>query len=179
MKQRKSYNELIKIFGIECIGERFAYLIESGNYFIKIKNAEKYTFLNNEIVKEIIIDYYSDIRRLKDFHIIEKVNPTKVSAYLTYWVLRKKPIQFIKQPDPSLFEKKKFLIEINEWWCVSLLLALAYDTRNPILHNAATTRRINIFLENLQYYFTYRLVNPQTLELCLHALNINPIYAPL
>ena len=43
------------------------------------------------------MDYFADIQRLKDFHGIELANKNKIVAYEAHWILRRKPIQIVKE----------------------------------------------------------------------------------
>ena len=38
-----------------------------------------------------VMDYYSDIQRLKEYQKIERVNEIKIMAYETFWLLKRKP----------------------------------------------------------------------------------------
>lgn len=44
----------------------------------------------------VLIDYYSDIYRLKEFHDIELVRTEKIIAYTVAWIIKRKPLQFGK-----------------------------------------------------------------------------------
>ena len=42
-----------------------------------------------------MLDYFTDISRLKHFHQAKHINSLKVISYETYWLLRRKPIQIL------------------------------------------------------------------------------------
>ncbi len=46
-----------------------------------------------EILHQVVMDYFADVYRLKEFHKIENTNMAKILAYEAYWILRRKPIQ--------------------------------------------------------------------------------------
>lgn len=43
-----------------------------------------------------VLDYFTDINRLKHFHEISRTNLYKTKAYEISWLLRRRPIQFIR-----------------------------------------------------------------------------------
>lgn len=42
---------------------------------------------------DAIMDYFTDVYRLKEFHKIKNINMIKIVAYEVYWILKRKPIQ--------------------------------------------------------------------------------------
>ena len=54
MKYRKDYSELINIFNEDTIKERKAMLLQCSRNFIKAHNFNKYVYINENIIDEII-----------------------------------------------------------------------------------------------------------------------------
>ena len=59
-----------------------------------------------------MLDYFTDISRLKHFHQAKHINSLKVISYETYWLLRRKPIQILVEDETSdamAFLNEKFV----------------------------------------------------------------------
>jgi hypothetical protein len=66
---------------------------------------------------------------------------------------------------------------LNESFAVALMISMVFDTAKIIHHDGWS--RYNRFSYLLNYFFSYRAVNPQALELILYALAVRPIYERL
>lgn len=75
---------------------RLRELINSANEFIKEAGYDQYVRCDERIMLNVLIDYYTDIYRLKEFHDIELVRTEKVIAYTVAWIVRRKPLQFVE-----------------------------------------------------------------------------------
>ncbi|MES0488431.1 MAG: hypothetical protein ABUK01_00460 [Leptospirales bacterium] len=173
----RSYENLIKDFGEECLKNRFLFIYGKARHYIKSANIDNFAVVNEYLIDEILLDYFSDITRLKDFHGIERANPKKVAAYTAYWVSRRKPIQLIKDIDKDTLIKYPQIKWVNENFAISLMITMSYDTNSPIV--GVDWGKFNKFEKNLRYYFTYRHLNSQMLELMLNAIDVTPIYGSL
>jgi len=88
---------ILDTFGADKIKQRYDTLFEEACDFININQLSDTVRLERSILADVIIDYFSDIKRLKNFHDkIEKTNSEKVIAYTAYWFLKRKPIQIIR-----------------------------------------------------------------------------------
>lgn len=172
----RSYTYLLEIFGENCLRERFELIHGKAISYLKNSQLAEFTDVNEYIVDEILLDYYSDISRLKDFHNIERAQPKKVAAYTSYWVQRRKPIQLLKDLDNDTIKRLPQIQWINENYAISLLISMSFDTLKPL---AMDFTNFNVFIRSLRYYFRYRQLNAQMLELVLNALDVSPIYEPL
>lgn len=115
--------------------------------------------------------------RLKSFHNIERAEPEKVAAYTAYWVWRRKPLQLVSEPSDEILQKFSFIRHFNESFAAALMISMVFDTAQIIHHDGWS--RYNRFSYLLNYFFSYRAINPQALELILYALSVNPIYQRL
>ena len=52
--------------------------------------------VNEDLLGEVVIDYFEDIDRLKEFEEIDRTKTSKICAYETYWLVKRKPIQAIE-----------------------------------------------------------------------------------
>lgn len=86
------------------------------NLFIDIQDLlEKYSLsdcctINSQLLWKAVLDYFSDIARIKEFHGHKHVQIDKIISYETYWLLRNHPIQ-IDKPD----EIDNKYVHINEY----------------------------------------------------------------
>ena len=82
---------------------------------------------NDRILYHLLLDYYSDIHRLKPFHGIEYTKSDKNIAYLSYWILRRKPIQIDNsvEKDKDIFYSRMFE---RDWYYYKFLKAREFAT---------------------------------------------------
>ncbi len=176
-----SYQDIIDHFSREKVEQRYLFLLGLAKHFIKSRykylfKIDEYFWISEKIIGEIVLNYFSDVLRLKQFHNIKNTEKQKVAAFTAYWVARCKPIQIIKDFPSDIVNKEKGIYFVNESYACNLLIAMTHDTTKPILQDYGNLEK---FTKNLNYHLTYRLTTPQMLELTLYALHSNPIYAPL
>lgn len=90
-----NYGDLLAEFQEDTIQSRFEQILEEINMFLDGKGLNKEAVVNEMVLMHSVLDYFSDISRLKQFHKIERVNEIKIKAYETYWLLQRKPIQLM------------------------------------------------------------------------------------
>lgn len=157
------YEGLFKIFPQRVIDDRYKYLLIEINEFLESylnqNNLGSESLRVNEYsLLHAVLDYFSDIARLKSFHGINKTNEYKITAYEMYWIMRRKPIQV-------LADKNEELVFINERFVLSYIISfLSKDVKIDSL-DAESKQRIDGFIDSLYYYLKYRLCNPQELEM--------------
>lgn len=171
--KEKGYQYLIEHFGEEKIRERMAFLINTANLLIESREVEEYVFVNKKLIEQIVIDYFADVKRLKDFHGIEKIDSSKIAAYTAYWVLKRKPLHIKEGVSEETYRKMPFLIDMNEWFASYLLKSMVFDMSKRLI-SKETLRDWNNFDYLLTYFLTYRIVTHQALELVIVAMTITP-----
>lgn len=116
---RKSYDysELVDSFGQEKIEARYVTLYEYLESFIKRNKYDKNVVIANSVLNQAVVDYFTDIYRLKEFHKIEHINYIKIHAYTAYWLLRRKPLQIVVDNEEDIE-----LAFVNEKFVASYLL---------------------------------------------------------
>ncbi len=158
------YSDILSAFGKDKIEKRYEVLQEYLSAFIKRHKYEDKVTVAESVLNQAVVDYFSDIHRLKNFHHIESINYLKINAYTAYWILRRKPLQIIKD-DPKDVE----LAFVNERFVASYLLQyLRGDYTDIIIAESERTVYFE-FVKNLKYYLRYRVVTPQMLETMLEA----------
>lgn len=171
---RNDYTALLERFGRERFTARLLFLIEKAEDTIERYSAREHARVSPKVMRDALLDYVADISRLKEFHEIERVNPIKVASYTAYWVLRRKPIQLVADPPDGQVER-----DLNEWFALTLFVAMVYDTKQQYLQDKATHAAWNEFLLALHYTMTYRVITPQAPELAHLALAVGPPYVRL
>jgi len=118
---KKNYKEAIKTLGKEKIEIRYLFLLDKINSFISNRDLEGLVEVNEKILKELVVDYYSDINRIKDFY---KIGGEKdVISYLGFWIILKKPLH-LKYKKEEL-KTNIYLQQVNEWLAFHLVLDYA------------------------------------------------------
>lgn len=158
------YKDILLDFGREKIEKRYTILHEYLLEFIKRHKYEEKVHIADSVLNQAVIDYFTDIYRLKQFHHIEAVNYLKIHAYTAYWILRRKPLQIIKDDIEDVE-----LAFVNERFVTSYLIQ--YLRGNNVEVTIAESERVIYyeFVKNLEYYLKYRTVTPQMLETMLQA----------
>ncbi len=163
-KKEISYDYLLDEFGEDRVADRCNWLMDTMNVFVGHNDFSESAYVSETILNHVVIDYYADIKRLKEFQQIETTNHIKIFAYTVYWILRHKPIQINADAD----EKYSF---INEDYCADLIRMFLFDNPNNVSILKHDEEAINEFIETMLYYFKYRDVNPQSIELMLISFN--------
>ncbi len=120
--------------------------------------------LNKPTLATSILDYFVDIQRLKDFHnSISRINEDKIIAYECAWILKRKPIQVLRDEIGSIHINEKFVAEV-------IMNHLVGDFRNDRTYpEISKCVEIKEFYKHLLYYLIYRPSDAQALELVIVA----------
>lgn len=165
-----NYNEIVAHFTEETIADRYRFLYDKMQEYIKERNQEEYLRVDEDILQQTIMDYFTDIYRLKIFHNIEHANKAKILSYEIYWILKRKPLQVQARTEKAASDdRKRSLVFANEGFAVTLL---ANDLLIPKEQIPLSSEKEKIFLElldQLYYHFKYRLIDKQNLEAILCA----------
>ena len=153
------YSDIISKVGINKIMERFTSIL---NIYKKFAIQADFVdgediILNERVLMHAILDYFTDITRLKNFHDIEQINQDKIIAYEVSWFLKRKPIQVLKYSNEALiYVNEKFLLGI-------LANHLLMDKKDEISKN----KIINSYCDMLFYYLKFRNCDAKVLEIII------------
>lgn len=152
-----SYDKTVQKIGKERIKERLTAIKDVYKSFLDIQGLEdeKDFILNERVLIHLILDYFTDITRLKDFHDIERVNKDKIIAYECSWMLKRKPIQVLKND-------REELVYINEKFV--LMIFINHLTNNQI-DSLEKNENLKPLCDTLLYYFKYRNCDAKILEM--------------
>lgn len=157
------YDELISAVGQEVIENRIKQISQEMLDFLKINELEDVAYIHEMALAHGIMDYFSDVQRLKDYQKIDHINEIKIKAYETFWLLKRKPLQLKKQLDDDRF------LYVNEKFLLTRLTSfmLAEDINKPIVGEKSVA--FKNFLNTLYYYLKFRKCDAQSIELMLLA----------
>lgn len=131
--------------------------------FIKRFKYETKVIISRDILDHVIVDYFVDIDRLKEFSNIEQIHHSKIYAYLAFWILRHKPIQVIVECDATEVSY------VNEEFVCYMLRS--YFFADGGVHSIIDEKKEDVdnFIDNLLYYFQYRDYSAKGIEIMLLA----------
>ncbi|MDE6873671.1 MAG: hypothetical protein K2P87_04355 [Lachnospiraceae bacterium] len=168
MAERQDYRELIQNHDEEELKQRFIELKKTADDFIEQSHFQETVFCNERILMQVILDYYSDIDRLKAFHGIERVRTEKIFAYTIAWIVKRKPLQY----NSNSYDEKD--IFVNERFAAYLMLSecLCCGEENVSLEHKD---KLKEYVDLLFYYFKYRECNPQVVELAIASFKMGTL----
>lgn len=157
------YDELMDTVGQEVIESRIEQVSQEMLDFLQVNNLEQVAYIHQMALTHAIMDYFSDIQRLKDYQQIEHVNEIKIKAYETFWLLKRKPLQLKEQIEDDR------LLYVNEKFLLTRLTSFMLDSEinMPILGEKSIA--FKNFLNTLYYYLKFRRCDAQSIELMLLA----------
>lgn len=165
-----NYDELVAaVGGEEVIKSRIQQISQEMIDFLEINKLEKIAYIHEMALTHAVMDYFSDIQRLKDYQKIDHVNEIKIKAYETFWLLKRKPLQLTGQIDDDryLYVNEKFLL-------TRLTSFMLEDSINmPIVEEKSIA--FKNFLDTLYYYLKFRRCDAQSIELMLLAFKAGQI----
>lgn len=159
------------------IESRFNHIKEEMNLFLQHDGYSLHAECNDILLGYAIIDYFTDVKRLKEFHNIENTNSAKIYAYMAYWLLREKPIQikdnisyFNLNENLTASEANRYLY-LNEKFVATYIISNILSDLNVNLNYVKNADKlqdsIGEFMSLLIYNFKYRNFNAQNIELMI------------
>ena len=153
----KDYADILEEFGRDRIQDRFNDLYSSYKNFITDVRINDFTLMH------AILDYFTDVSRLKRFHEISRANTFKVVSYEVSWLLRRKPLQVLTDNNEKLvYVNEKFILSYIVSYLTQLVGSDFYESLTPENKNS-----FDGFIDSLYYYLKYRNCSSQALEFAL------------
>ena len=155
--------------GEDIVRSRIQQISQEMIEFLKVNQLEDIAYIHEMALSHAIMDYFSDIQRLKDYQQIEHVNEIKIKAYETFWLLKRKPLQLSRQIDDDRF------LYVNEKFLLTRLTSfmLGDNINMPIVGEKSVA--FKNFLDTLYYYLKFRKCDAQSIELMLLAFKAGQI----
>lgn len=160
----KNYSDQVEEFGGEkIVSRRIDQISNEMKEFIKVHDLESIAEINEVLLFHAVLDYFSDIQRLKVYQDIKNPNEIKIKAYETAWLLRRKPIQLTGQleDDRNAFLNERFnLLRLASFM-------MGEDMYLPINSDSDGYVEFEKYMDSLLYYFKFRQCDPQSIEIML------------
>lgn len=156
------YKYLLEEFGEEKIKKRYETIYCYLEDYINRHGLNEDVIISEGLLNQMILDYFVDIYRLKEFHDINKINSTKIHAYSAYWLLRRKPIQIIRPEKVS-----PEYVFVNERFVCGYLMRFLTELDYHVAILKERKQQYVEFIDNLMYFCQYRVNTPQMLETML------------
>lgn len=157
-----NYDRILAEFSEEVIQSRYAFLYKECLYFLDSLGLRNQVRIDETILMHTVLDYFCDVSRLKKFHKIYHINEIKVISYETYWLLRRKPLQVLKDDSHD-----DFLSFINEKFTFSRIASFLMRKQGSLTLNDSDKKSFMNYLDTLYYFLKYRQYDPQMLELMI------------
>ena len=155
------YDKLVEEIGEDIIKNRLMQLQYEMQEFLSSNGLTDKVFIQEMALNHAVMDYFSDIQRLREYHEIEHANEIKIKAYETYWLLKRKPLQLKEQ-----LEDDKWLY-VNEKFLLTRLVSFMLGEKINIPLNGEKKTVLMNFFDTLYYYLKFRKADAQSLELML------------
>lgn len=157
------YEELVSAVGLDVIENRIQQISQEMLDFIEVNELDQVAYIHQMALTHAIMDYFSDVQRLKDYQQIEHVNEIKIKAYETFWLLKRKPIQLKEQIEDDR------LLYVNEKFLLTRLTSFMLDSEINTPMVGEKSIAFKNFLNTLYYYLKFRRCDAQSIELMLLA----------
>lgn len=162
-KEDETYRYLVNKFKEDKIASRFDYVYNILNEYIKQKELEGRVIVSVNMIEQIVVDYFVDIDRLKVFSGITKTNEVKIYSYLSYWMLRHKPLQIVNG------DGQDDLVFVNEECVTDFLVSFLFNNPDNVSLIEDKKPQVDEFYNTLRYHLIYRGYSAQNIELMLLA----------
>lgn len=158
------YDDVVSAVGGEKVIEsRIEQISQEMLEFLKINNLEQTAYVHEMALTHAVMDYFSDVQRLKDYQQIEHVNEIKIKAYETFWLLKRKPLQLRGQIEDDR------ILYVNEKFLLTRLASFMLDSEINTPMVGEKSIAFKNFLNTLYYYLKFRRCDAQSIELMLLA----------
>ena len=159
------YKFLLEYFPGNKMLIRFMALWNDTNKIIEETGMEDKCYIHEESFQMAVIDYFTDIARLKDFQDIERANVDKIYGYELYWFLRRHPVQLREGVSDNFDINEKVAIGVF----LPRILAEAGMPYSKEIQNEKFKGRLKVFIDLLFYNIKYRTYTQQSLELMIES----------
>jgi len=164
--QEKTYKYLAgHYYSADVMKSRLLYWYRVSKEVIKSLGLEDVAVINTDALLRMILCYFADIARVRDFHSIELINESKRYAFGAFWFLKLHPVQITVRDMAGDNTKCAY---INER-IVLHVIASEFMTSSG---NKEKEDQKKLFLRHLFHHLKYRTYTARTLELTLDALTL-------
>lgn len=162
-------------FILENVGEfelntRYNTIYEFLKNYIQTMGLESDVIISRPLLDNMVIDYFVDIHRIKTFQDIDNINDAKILAYTAYWLLRRKPLQLVKE------EADNDLCFINERMVAAYIYSSLFSNPRNISIVEEKQEAFQEFEKHLLYSFMFRDIKPKMIEIIIYAFQAGRSY---
>ena len=161
----KHYQFLLQYFPANKMSNRFMYLWADTVKVIESIGLEDKVKIDEESFQMFILDYFTDIARLKDYQDIKRANVDKIYGYELFWFLRRHPIQLLEGVSDNFDINEKVAIGVF----LPRILVEAGLPCNKDDQSEDFRARLGNFVNLLFYNLKHRAYTQQSLELAIEA----------
>jgi len=126
----------------------------------KFASVNSSIFVCEETLFSVVLDYCSDILRLKNNHEIDNPIGVKRLSYESYWMMRRKPLRL----KPGVVDHDA--VFINERFVMSRVMRYLAGKNDQNIR-AITNNNMNFLYETLFYFLKYRKYDAHAIEMIL------------
>lgn len=157
-EEKKFYEHLLSHYGnTDIIKSRLIYWHRACKMVIDKYQLSDIVVVNQDALLRMILCYFTDIVRVKEFHGIDNINESKKYAFGAYWFLKLHPVQVI---DPTASGCCSF---INERIVLNIVASEFLSGKGDSSKD---------YLRHLFHHLKYREYTSRTLELDFDALAV-------
>lgn len=156
------YEDIVAEFSEQVIKNRYSSLYKESSSFLESLGIRDHVRIDETILTHAVMDYFTDISRMKEFHHMRHISERKVLAYETYWLLRRKPLQVLKAGGGE-----EFWAFLNEKFAFTRIASFLTRDQKAIVLNESSKKTLLSFLDTLYYFLKYRNYDPKMLELVI------------
>lgn len=146
--------------------DRYESILIDMNNFINKNGFDDLVIVNEVVLASALIDYFEDVKRLKNFHNVDHINAIKIVSYISFWIIKRKPIQIL--------DNQKELVDINERFVLAYIIGFLNNGKGSLFERHELG--IESFKESLLYFLKFRFIKANTLEIMLIAFFAGQIY---
>lgn len=162
-KDNETYQYLVEKFTAQKIASRFDFVHSILDTYIRQNKLEGRVIISQNLIEQVVTDYFVDIDRLKELPKIIKTNEVKIYSYLSYWMLRHKPLQLVNG------DGQDDLVFVNEDCVAAFLVSFLFRNPDNVPLIEDQKPQVDEFVKTLQYHLIYRGYTAQNIELLLLA----------
>lgn len=147
-------------YGLERLIKRHVHILKKLHVFREKRNLNDLVIINRNNLMRAIVDYFIDTIRIKEFHPIPTTNSQKYIAYMVYWLLKRKPLQAVKEFDGC--------DSVNEYFITAFIMSEILNEKR-IGEYKKKDPSYESFYYMLFYNLKYRIITQQSLELMIES----------
>ncbi len=171
----RHYEDLINRIGEERIKARYEFLHEQMLQFIAGFDRERNGIgnrlsINEHALMHAILEYFEDIEKVKSAHDLEHTNSPKIQAYMSYWILRRHPIQLLS------IDCDDDLVFVNEKFVLSMLMSFLTLGAESKTLSELDRDMYKSFANTFYYFLKFRRLDPQSIEMILLSFRFGGVY---